>query len=240
MFKKYIHNPNPDNKETLTGKAAKISAIIYLGLAITVVVVATVGIFSVSYDFEESLPEVSFPEINYNPDDDLSVPQITIKPDDTEKPVGNEQSGITGDISEPEPTPVFYSPVNGEIIGKYSMDKLVFSETMGDYRVHSGIDMAAEVGAPVVAYGKGVVASVTNDYFYGTTIAIAHENDVVSYYMNLDPNLAENIAVGSEVEPGQVIGKVGTTARCESKTEGHLHFEIRVNGNLVDPENQLP
>jgi len=242
MFRRNdIHNPDGE-KDSLTGRAAKLSAFVYLGLAVTVVVVATVGIFSVSYDYEESLPDVSFPEINYDPDGDLSVPQINIKPDTSvpDKPVGNEQSGITGDVSEPEPQNVFYSPVSGEIIREYSMDKLVFSETMGDYRVHSGIDIEAEVGADVISFGDGVVASITNDYFYGTTLAITHDNGVVSYYMNLDPTLAENIAVGSEVDAGQKIGTVGTSARCEAMEDGHLHFELRVDGKLIDPTNELP
>ncbi len=239
MFKRNdIHSPD-EGKESLTGKAAKLSAVVYLGLAVTVVIVATVGIFSISYDYEESLPDVSFPEINYKPD--TSLPQITIpdtsKPD---KPVGNDQSGVTGDVSEPEPQNVYYSPVSGEILREYSMDKLVFSETMGDYRVHSGIDIAAEVGSDVLAFGKGVVASVTNDYFYGTTVAITHESGVVSYYMNLAPELAENISVGCEVEAGQKIGTVGTSARCESKEDAHLHFELRVDGKLIDPTNELP
>ncbi len=239
MFKR---NHNPDGEqESLTGKAAKLSAFVYLGLALTVVVVATVGIFSISYDYDDTLPNVSFPEISYNPDGNNSLPQIDLTPDTSDdKPVGGEQSGVTGDVSEPEPQAVFYSPVSGEIIRDYSMDKLVFSETMGDYRVHSGIDIGAEVGAEVVAFGKGVVASVTNDYFYGTTVSITHDNGVVSYYMNLAPELAENISVGCEVEAGQKIGTVGTSARCEAKEDPHLHFELRVDGKLIDPTHELP
>lgn len=228
-------------KEPFTKKVARFSAFIYLGLAITVVIVATVGIFSISYDYEASLPPISFPEIDLTPPE-TSVPQNVIQnPETSDKPVGSDQSGIDADVSEPAPSRVmFYRPVDGEIIKDYSMEALVYSETMGDYRVHSGIDIAAEVGSEVVVFTDGVVAAVTDDYFSGTTVAVTHELGTVSYYMNLDPTLAEGIAVGTEVLAGQVIGYVGTTARNEALDPSHLHFELRVNGSTVDPTDELP
>ncbi len=241
MFKrKDIHDPDGE-KRSLTGRAAKTSAIVYLALAVTVVVVATVGIFSVSYDYDESLPDVSFPEINYDPDGDLSIPQINIIPDISDSPVDNQPGGITDDLEDPEAPPTFYSPVaSKDILKEYSMDRLVFSETLGDYRVHSGIDISAAAGSDVVSFAKGIVASITNDYFYGTTIEITHDNGLSSYYMNLDPTLAENISVGCEVEAGQKLGTIGTSARAEAKDEPHLHFELRVDGKLIDPTHELP
>lgn len=232
-------NENGKSCEPLTKRVAKFSAFIYLGLAITVVIVATVGIFSISYDYEASLPPISFPELNT--DIDVSLPQNVITPPEiSDTPVGNEQSGIDAEISEPAPRVMFYTPVEGEIIKKHSMDKLVFSETMGDYRVHNGIDIACEHGSEVIAFSDGTVSAITHDYFYGTTVAITHEQGVVSYYMNLDEALAEEIAVGSEVLAGQVIGSVGTTARIEASDPPHLHFEMTVNGAAIDPEPELP
>ena len=238
-------NKNPveeaDGQEPIVKKVAKYSAFIYLGLAITVVIVATVGIFSISYDYEASLPPISFPEINTS--FDVSVPQNVITPPEiSDTPVINEQSGIE-DTSEPEqetPRVMFYCPVEGEIIKQHSPDKLVFSETMSDYRVHNGIDIGCELGAEVVSFSDGVISAVTSDYFNGTTVAITHSQGVVSYYMNLDPALAEGIAVGSEVLAGQVIGSVGTSARIEAKDPPHLHFELYVNGTPVDPEHEIP
>ena len=193
-------NENGKERESLSKRVAKFSAIIYLGLAITVVIVATVGIFSISYDYETSIPQISFPELSLN--NDISIPQNTITPpENSELPVGNEQEGVDSELSEPdvEPRVMYYQPVEGNIIKKHSMDKLVFSETMGDYRVHRGIDIGCEIGSEVIAYSDGTVASITDDYFYGTTVAITHDKGVVSYYMNLDPELAEEIAVGNEI-----------------------------------------
>lgn len=232
-------NENGNTREPLTKKVAKFSAFIYLGLAITVVIVATVGIFSISYDYETSLPQISFPELNT--DIDVSLPQTVITPpENSDTPVGNEQSGIDAEISEPAPRVMYYAPVEGEIIKSHSMDKLVFSETMGDYRVHNGIDIACEQGSEVISFSDGTVSAITHDYFYGTTVAVSHERGIVSYYMNLDPELAEGIAVGSDILAGQVIGCVGTSARIEASDPPHLHFEMTANGSPIDPEPELP
>lgn len=229
-----------DEREPLTKRVAKFSAFIYLGLAITVVIVATVGIFSISYDYENDIPSVSLPEIDFEPD--VSVPDIVITPPEvSDTPVGNEQSGIDAEVSEPEaPRVMFYRPVEGAVLKNHSMDALVFSETMKDYRVHSGIDISAEAGTPVVAFTDGTVAAVTNDYFNGTTVAITHDQGVTTYYMNLQNELAEGISVGAEVTAGQTIGCVGSTSRIEAKDPSHLHFELHVDGKAVDPLPELP
>lgn len=233
-------------KEPITKRIAKFSAFIYLALAITVVIVATVGIFSISYDYEEELPSVSIPDINFSQQQEPSLPPVTLIPDESkpiaDDPVINEESGVDAevDISQDLPKTMFYRPVQGEIIKNHSMDALVFSETMGDYRVHAGIDIAAEAGADVVSFADGVIASIEEDYFYGMTVSITHADGAVSFYKNLDSTLAENIKVGSSVSAGQIIGTVGNTARIENAEAPHLHFELTVNGVLVDPEPELP
>ncbi len=218
-------------KEPFVKKAARFSAFLYLGLAIVVVIVATVGIFNVSYDYEESIPEISFPEVSF--DTDFSVP----KEESKEEPVGNEQSNIDADVEEAKK---YYSPVSGEIVKFHDLQNLVFSQTMNDYRIHQGVDLKANAGTNVVAFTDGVVSSITDDYFYGTTVAITHDRGVVSYYMNLDPALKEGLFVGSEVKAGEAFAKVGRTARIEAADEPHLHFELRVNGELINPKDELP
>lgn len=222
--------------EPFVKKAAKLSAFIYLALAITVVIVATVGVFSISYDYEESLAEISFPGLDVKPE--VSEPKDTllpIVPDDT--PAGTDQSGVDAEV---DTRVLYYRPVSGKILKAHNLETLVYSETMKDYRVHSGIDLEAEIGTDVLCFADGVVSAVNDDYFYGTTVVITHDHGLVSYYMNLDPELAEGIAVGSEVLAGEAIGTVGGTARCESADASHLHFELKMDGNPIDPEPELP
>ncbi|MBP5155309.1 MAG: M23 family metallopeptidase [Clostridia bacterium] len=237
MKNKESETKKPDREETepLTGRIARFSAFLYLGLAILVVAVAAVGIFSISYDTPAS-GGVSVPKFEYSPVGGTSK--------ESDVPVQHTQSGVPDDRSQaaesqPEP-PEFCRPVPGAVTKGYSMDTLVFSETMRDYRVHPGVDLEAAVGDDVVAFADGRVLSVENDYFYGTTVAVEHGYGAVSYYMNLAPELAEGIAVGSEVHCGDKLGTVGGTARIESRDKPHLHFELRVNGKLTDPEPELP
>ena len=152
--KKEKQQPAESSAEPLTKKVAKFSALIYLGLAITVVIVATVGIFNMSYDYDVDLDQISLPDMDIS---DISMPDFSLPDIDNsiDSPVNNEQSGVTDEIqssdtSEESPVIKYYCPVKGEIIKNYSMDALVFSQTMGDYRVHSGIDIAAEEGTPVI------------------------------------------------------------------------------------------
>ncbi len=236
-----------EEAEPITKKVAKFSAFIYLGLAITVVIVATVGIFNMSYDYDGGLSELSIPSLDFQTSDismpDISLPQQNDTSNNTDLPVTNEESGVTDEIVSTPPEeikPSFHRPVNGDIQKNYSMDKLVFSETMKDYRVHSGIDFSAELGEPVVCYTDGVIESINDDYFNGTTVAVSHAGGVVSYYMNLSPQLADGIAVGNSVSAGQQLGTVGESSRSESQEEPHLHFEMRVNGVLIDPSKEIP
>lgn len=212
------------------------SAAMYCVLAFCMVTVVGTSVFTLLYDYGDY--EVSIPEI--------SIPRLELDTS-TEIPVGNNPPNVTDDESKPpemndEPVindTVYVDPVSGDIVKPYSMDALIHSETMGDYRTHSGIDIASEIAAPVLAYTNGTVTSITTDAFMGTTIEIEHEYGLKSYYMNLDSEIPENIFVGANVKAGDVIGAVGSSAIIEIADEPHLHFELRVDGKLIDPSKEL-
>ncbi len=212
----------------------KYGASVYMSLALMVVVATAVGVFSLSYSYDDigeidiETPEISVPDIDI-PDINISIPE------EDEKPVDNNQSGIEADPVVKK----YYFPVSGDIIKKYSIDSLVFSETLNDYRIHSGIDIAAEQGSAVLAYADGKVISVYDDPMMGKTVAIEHDYDLVSYYMNLDSNLPENISIGKKINAGDVIGAVGKTALIEVGDESHVHFELKVGGVTIDPQKEL-
>lgn len=133
--------------------------------------------------------------------------------------------------------PVFSMPVEGDVIKEYAKDKLVYSDTLKEWVTHAGIDIKADKTTIVKASEEGKIKSIKNDPRYGLTVVIEHTNGFESIYSNL--LTAEFITVGEEVKQGQTIATVGNTARFEIADETHLHFEIKQNGENVDPNIYL-
>ena len=123
-------------------------------------------------------------------------------------------------------------PVNGEIGKDYSSGKLVKSATMGDYRVHDGIDIKAKSGTKILAVNSGKVLEIYNDAFWGTVIVADHGGGVIAKYCGL----GKDTAVEKEqiLEKGTVLGTLAVIP-CEQKDETHLHFETTVNSESQDP-----
>ncbi len=127
----------------------------------------------------------------------------------------------------------FVAPVVGQVTKHHSLDTPVFSDTLQEWRVHTGIDIAADEGSEVYAAAKGTVTGVYSDPFLGKTVEITHSGGVVSVYSNLGSNTA--VKVGDEVESGAKIGAVGDSSLSELADEAHLHFGVKVDGVSVNP-----
>lgn len=134
-------------------------------------------------------------------------------------------------------TPVSFSlPVSaGSIAKDHDPTIQVYSATMGDYRVHLGLDIATADDAPVCAVAAGTVTKVWEDSLMGTCVAVTHADDTVSIYKNLSKTLTPGIEEKVSVKSGQMLGSVGDTAILELADEPHLHFEMTVGGLAVDP-----
>lgn len=94
---------------------------------------------------------------------------------------------------------------------------------------HSGIDFGGDRGDPIYAAADGVVTLSERGYPYGNNIIIDHGRGVKTRYLHLNERLVE---VGDTVKKGQLIGELGNTGRS---TGPHLHYEVIVNGENVDP-----
>ncbi len=146
---------------------------------------------------------------------------------------GGETQPVDGEPSE-KPAK-FTLPVGGKLQKTHDTTIQVYSNTMGDYRVHIGLDIATAAEAPVYAAADGQVEKIWDDAMMGTCLAIAHADDTVTVYKNLGKQLAGGVAVGATVKQGQEIAHVGDTAALEMADEPHLHFEMTVAGLSVNP-----
>ena len=163
-------------------------------------------------------------------------PTVTAQP--TPTPTPTPEATPTPTASAPAMDPVFVWPVQGEIIYDFSLETLAYDETMGDWRTHCGIDIAASVGTEVMAAASGVVERVYEDDLMGTTVVIDHGNGLKSFYSNLA--VVPTVEVGDQVSTGDIIGSVGETALAESGRAAHLHLEMTDDDLIVDPVNYLP
>ena len=135
------------------------------------------------------------------------------------------------------PDPKFVKPVEGEIIKKFAKENLVYSNTLGEWTTHNGIDIKADKTTVIKAAEAGTVKYIKNDPRYGLTIVIEHNNGYKTIYSNL---LSTEFVVENEkVQKGQAIGTVGTTSTFEILDDPHLHFEIMKNSEYLDPELYL-
>lgn len=126
-------------------------------------------------------------------------------------------------------------PVNGTLSKGHDSSLQVWSDTMGDYRIHLGIDISAAENAPVYAAADGKITKIWDDALMGRCVAVEHGGDVYTIYKNLSETMASGIQTGADVKCGQQIGHIGETAVSEFADEPHVHLEMTVGGLAVNP-----
>jgi murein DD-endopeptidase MepM/ murein hydrolase activator NlpD len=105
----------------------------------------------------------------------------------------------------------------------------------GRHKGHSGIDLAAPQGTPIRAALDGTVLFARyKTTGYGYHLAIDHGGGFVTFYAHCSKIL---VTEGQAVKAGDIIAEVGSTGRS---TGPHLHFEVRINGEIQNPRSYLP
>ena len=124
----------------------------------------------------------------------------------------------------------FIEPVQGRVSGRFGSRRVINGQHK---RPHSGEDIAAPKGTPVVAMNTGMVRLTMDHFFTGKGVILDHGLGLFSMYFHLS---AVDVTQGQLVEKGQPIGKVGATGRA---TGPHLHWGVRLNGSRIDPYSLL-
>lgn len=215
----------------------------YVTMAVCLLVVGISGYFLLfgrgDAPAEDPLPqtEAAAPAPELDEPEEPAVVE-TISPDPVEvikPPMPEEEIDDTPVVAE-APRQVV-PPLDGEVLAAFSVDELMYSETLADWRTHDGVDISAEIGTPVLAACSGNVSSVVDDPLMGTTVTVSHADGYETTYANLQAN--PPVEAGDAVSAGQAVGSVGDTAAAESAQGPHLHFSVAKYGDVVDPDEFL-
>ncbi len=129
------------------------------------------------------------------------------------------------------------APVSGETLAGYAMDCLSYNQTTRDWRVHNGVDIAAEAGTEVLAAADGEVYTVYEDDSMGYTVVIRHDGGYTTKYSSLSEEVM--VKAGDKVTLGQTIGYAGDSALVESVLGTHVHFSVTFQDAPMDPAEFL-
>lgn len=170
---------------------------------------------SIAENYTESLNEISIESVEVaQAEVKEKVDELIEQDEKSKKPVIN---GVL--IAE--------TPVKGKITSRFGAVSGIRSGA------HTGTDIACAKGTPIKAVASGTVTFAQRSGSYGNLIKISHENGVETWYAHCNTLYGK---VGQQVEAGDIIATVGSTG---NSTGPHLHLEIRVNGNVVNPQKYL-
>lgn len=133
-------------------------------------------------------------------------------------------------LANAAPATGLVTPLAGEWGSGFGMRVDPFT---GQDRMHQGVDVSAPEGTPIRAAADGVVSFAGNQGGFGNLVIVDHPNGLQTYYAHQS---VIGVSVGEQVTAGMEIGTVGSTGRS---TGPHLHFEVRHNGEPVDPAPYL-
>ncbi|WP_131817839.1 M23 family metallopeptidase [Saliniramus fredricksonii] len=197
-----------------------------------------IQIFAYDLDFQRRVSIGDSIDLFMTEGEDLSEPELL----SAALTIGGETRRVYRFTDPEDGTIEFFDP-EGRSLRKFLMRKPVAEgrltsgfgmrrhPVLGYARMHTGIDYGARTGTPIFAAGNGRVIKAGWSGGYGRRVEIEHANGYVTTYSHMS-RIAGGIEVGTEVTQGQVIGALGSTGLS---TGPHLHYEVLVNDDFVDP-----
>ena len=216
---------------------AKIRALLggrgfYIALVLGLTAVGVLGYYTLFHE-EPPAEEVvnPTPVVDQTPVDPVPPPPVEDKTPD-------EPVTAVEEIPEVEDLlPQVISPLDGTTVTVFSMNELLYDETMADWRTHDGLDIQAAEGDAVKTAAAGTVVAVVDDELMGTTVWIEHAGGYTTQYSSLAEEL--KVSAGDSVKLGQAIGCVGSTALVETAIGPHVHFSVTYRDEQMDPAEFL-
>ena len=159
--------------------------------------------------------------VNPNPDD---IKRIT-----SERPAISK--ALTTWSTQPINNLLFKLPVDGRLSSPFGLKRFFNNQAKNP---HSGLDIAARTGAPIMAPAPGIVINTGSYYYNGNTVFVDHGQGLITGYFHMSKIL---VRPGQLVDSGTKLGEVGATGRV---TGPHLHWNVYLNHTKVDPALFVP
>ncbi len=182
---------------------------------------------------EYNSPESSYNDIVEAPSSIISEITENVDTPVEDEPYDKEAEEETKPTEEPKPS--FKMPIKGNVSKAFSDTALQYSETYGDMRLHTGVDIVCQKGSKINACGKGTVTAVEETTDFGTVVSIDHGDSLIIKYCGL---ASANVKSGDEVSSKTVIGS-SDNVPCECADGAHIHLEAYRDGKVLSPLSAL-
>ncbi len=202
----------------------------YIALAVCLVAICGVAVTTFVSTLPTDEPEPNGSTTVVTTTTTKSAQQVVIPATDIKDDRTTTTVTTTTTTATTKPSDLFVFPVSNRVLRSFNKTHY-FSETLGEWVTHNGVDFAAAEGDDVKSSADGKVISIRQDALWGDVIEIQHDGNIVTRYCGV---AAASVAEGQSVKAGDVIGKISSIP-AEVLDAPHLHMEVMVNKTYTDP-----